>query len=174
MKPFDIMHIKTKLTVDEFLSEREAHAKDIFSKEKDQVRPFCTLLLKDGTSIFTFLDFSDGQTKDLSMHQIKLLSFMSGAIAYFGVYEAYLKRMAIDKKEDMEKMKLLNDLDYQISLMPDREEVLIMIIEYKKNNKVVSKMITWRIENNPSGRTLIKRDSVGGRTEGRMTGIIRP
>jgi hypothetical protein len=175
MNPLDIMRIESKFTIDEFLKYQELNTIAIFeteNKEKKEVRPFCNLLLEDGSMLFTFLDLADDREKNMTSHRIKLLSLVSGAIAYVGVHEAFTKTM---KDTEFEDDKLLKDLNYQISLLPDREEVLIMVIEYKKSNKIASKMIKWTIESTPQGRKLTNRNEVlSDKLQGRMTGIIIP
>lgn len=176
MNALEIHHIETNFTIQEFFEYQEERLHEIFAKEQNGLRPYCNLLLQDGSSIFTFMDFEDEAGKLLSIHRIKLLSFVSSAIAYAGVYEAFMKTVAISNKDYNVNSTLGKNFNYEVSMMSDREDVLVMITEHKENEGVISNFINWKIEKNSTGRVLTNRSNLGrpDRIIGRVSGIIIP
>lgn len=169
---FKVAHMDTDFTLDEFLLTGEFYAKKVFAEEKDFVHPFCTLLLKDGSSILAFLDFSSDEIKSKCMQAIRHLARMSGAIAYIGIYEAYVSKALLTDAATLNTT--LDGLKIKVEMQSEREDSFIMIQEWKKDGKVDSHMTTWAIEQTPQGRKLIKRnDGHPKKIEGRMFGVIQ-
>ena len=160
----DVARMKTVFTIDEFLERAEDYAINIFNKE-DFINSFCLLLLADGSSCFTMLE------SQLAIEAVKLLSVEMDAVAYVSIHEAHRKDVFA---ADEATTKLIHDLDFDITLLSGCEHIFIMVVEFKKEGVVKSRLVQWNIEKNETGRRLSNRQELTAKNfTGMPQGIIK-
>lgn len=110
----------------------------VFYEVKNEMKPMGILLTHDGICMMIYPDFSSDDRKSQSMAQIKRLSALSHGVAFGLVSEAWFKNATIDDKETM---NLMRDINYQVSLLSDRQEVLMCSIEERDGDRIKNTLI---------------------------------
>lgn len=156
--------LRTRPTPQSFIEENIVATPKLFAEMKE-LRPMSMVLPKEGNAIFcVFPDFKDDETKSQSMLQTRSFVKSVDCIAYVFMSESW-----VTVAKSKEELRLAKDLDYKISMLPDRKEAVVLTMEYKVDGKVSRKMAVWDILRNPN-RLENRIDMDGG--EGRMVGML--
>lgn len=150
----------------DFFYER---AQDLYMKKTtNELHPFSGMLTMSGEVFLIFPDFANYHKKDESMDQIRFLAKISGCIAYGFVSEAYIKGYDMNKEEDKRDLKFLDNINYHVSMLSDRKEVLLTYTEIKLGTTIAKTQAFWEILRNGkkvklSKMTLCEADVLSGR-----------
>lgn len=131
--------------------------------------------LRSSTEMVSVIpNFKDDAHKSESMRQIRQLARLSNTIAYGFVSEMYLAQYN-SKKDDVRKsLEFLSDLDYKVSMLPDRVEGLMVYMEMKTSQNIEYSQAIWQIINEPNRRRLTQYRLLTDPTsfEGKVTNIL--
>ncbi len=170
----DLLHIipfPEKIKREDFKRFFVDTTKEAFYKKKGEMVPMAFLLIHKNV-LAVFPNFQDDQHKSMSMQQMKQLAKTSGAEAYGMVSEIYYKAVR-DAKNSEEEINFISDLNYQVSLLPDRVECLMVYIEIKSKGSVDRSTHFWEISTDEKGRRSLKNfREMEAEFEGRMTHVL--
>ena len=110
--------------------------------------------------------FPDMENKDAAAISIRVLCEHLNCIAIAWVTEGWSTEIP---RGEVDQLRLLHDLDYRVSLMSNRKEILNLYFEYKHEGKRIKQDTLWDVLRNPT-RIINRKETEGG--EGRLTDFL--
>ena len=149
MNLLEIVHVPYRLTTQAEFKEWFIKKTESSFKGKDQTRPMACMLASSGEILMAFPNLENQAKKSKSMSEMKVLAKVARCVAYGFVTEAWIKKMHMN---DRENLQLLHGLDYQVSMLSDRQEVLLAYIEIREiGNKINRMQAVWDVKGTKLG-----------------------